>query len=162
MFLEGNLCAIDLQTGLILDTLASIHANTMALDTIDDKAYAVYDEFPNAVDTAWVVSLDSGPVRLLSLPDYGASGVLWNPLMNNVYIGGLNPPPGVEETRSARRGRADIGSTILSGASGVRRLASSVIFDAMGRRVMNPKSGVYFVREAQAQAQAVRKIVIHR
>jgi hypothetical protein len=52
--------------------------------------------------------------------------------------------------------------TILSGASGVGRLASSVIFDAMGRRVLNPRPGVYFVREAQAQAQAqaVRKVII--
>jgi len=37
-----------------------------------------------------------------------------------------------------------------------------VAFDAMGRRVANPRSGIYFVREAQAQAQvqAVRKVVI--
>ena len=31
-------------------------------------------------------------------------------------------------------------------------------FDAMGRRVLNPKPGVYFIREAQAQA--VRKVVL--
>ena len=32
--------------------------------------------------------------------------------------------------------------------------------DAVGRRVENPRSGIYFVREAQAQA--VRKVVIQR
>jgi hypothetical protein len=147
MFLDGSMCAMDLQTGLIVDTLASTGANAMALDTIDDKAYAVYDEFPNAVDTAWVVSLDSAPVRLLSLPDYGVSGVLWNPLMNKVYIGGLSPPPGVEETRSAKRRQTNVGPTVLSGASGVKRLASCVVFDAIGRRVVNLKPGVYFVTE---------------
>jgi hypothetical protein len=35
-----------------------------------------------------------------------------------------------------------------------------VAFDAMGRKVLSPKPGVYFVREAQAQA--VRKVVIQR
>jgi hypothetical protein len=42
----------------------------------------------------------------------------------------------------------------------------SVAFDAMGRRVVSPRSGVYFVREAQAQAQAqaqaTRKVVLQR
>jgi hypothetical protein len=38
--------------------------------------------------------------------------------------------------------------------------ANGSAFDAMGRRVLEPKSGVYFMREAQAQA--VRKIVIQR
>jgi hypothetical protein len=34
----------------------------------------------------------------------------------------------------------------------------------MGGRVLNPKAGVYFVREAQAQAQAqaIHKVVIQR
>jgi hypothetical protein len=38
----------------------------------------------------------------------------------------------------------------------------AVAFDAMGRRVLNPQSGIFFVHEAQAQAQAVRKVVITR
>jgi hypothetical protein len=46
----------------------------------------------------------------------------------------------------------------------------AALFDASGRRVLRLKSGpndvralapgVYFVREAQAQAQAVRKVVV--
>ena len=31
-------------------------------------------------------------------------------------------------------------------------------FDAMGRRVLSPKSGVYFVREAQS----IRKVTVQR
>jgi hypothetical protein len=50
--------------------------------------------------------------------------------------------------------------TILYGASGMERLASCVVFDALGRRVLNPRSGVYFVRDAQAQVG--RKVVIPR
>jgi hypothetical protein len=51
------------------------------------------------------------------------------------------------------------GPTLLTGSS-VNLLASCVIFDAMGRRVLNPTPGVYFVREAQARA--VRKVIIQR
>ena len=72
---------------------------------------------------------------------------------------------GVEESPNAEARMTSGGPTILSGASSVKRLASCVVFDAMGRRVLNPRSGVYFVRgaaQAQAQAQAVRKIVITR
>jgi len=60
-------------------------------------------------------------------------------------------------------------ATVMTEASGVERLASGVVFDAMGRRVLNPRSGVFFVKEAQAQAQAtsgkpsaVTKVVITR
>jgi hypothetical protein len=54
--------------------------------------------------------------------------------------------------------------TVLSG-SGVGRLASSVAFDAMGRRVVNPRSGVLFVQERSAvsgEPSAVTKVVITR
>jgi len=72
----------------------------------------------------------------------------------------------VEQTPNAGVRVANGGSTILSGASGVGRLASCVVFDAMGRRALDTKSGVYFVREAQAQAQAqaqaVRKVVVSK
>jgi hypothetical protein len=45
------------------------------------------------------------------------------------------------------------------GAAVVRALPpGTVTFDAMGRRVANPSSGIYFVREAQAQT--VRKVII--
>jgi hypothetical protein len=72
---------------------------------------------------------------------------------------------GVEESGQPTAYSLQPTATILS-ASGVKRLASSVIFDAMGRRVLGPKPGVYFVRDAhaqaQAQAQAVRKVIIQR
>ena len=63
-------------------------------------------------------------------------------------------------------------SGVGNGWSGARSLPSvirrlppgAVAFDATGRRVLNPKSGIYFVRaaQAQAQAQAVQKVVIQR
>ncbi|MBN2465941.1 hypothetical protein JXD38_10015 [candidate division WOR-3 bacterium] len=54
--------------------------------------------------------------------------------------------PGVADTPNDDVRMANGGPTILSGARGVRRLASCVVFDAMGRRVTSPKPGVYFVQ----------------
>ncbi len=67
---------------------------------------------------------------------------------------------GIGESRVGSRATAPaIQPTII------RRLPAGVTaFDAMGRRALNSKPGVYFVPEAraQAQAQAVRKVVIQR
>jgi photosystem II stability/assembly factor-like uncharacterized protein len=54
--------------------------------------------------------------------------------------------------------------TIMTGASSVKLLASGVLFDAMGRRVLNPKSGIYFVRAVSGKLSAVgcHKVVIQR
>jgi hypothetical protein len=71
-----------------------------------------------------------------------------------------------EEGPRPRVTRDRLGPTVLSGASGVRQLASSVAFDAMGRRVQNAKPGVYFVREepqaSSPKPQAVRKVLLVR
>jgi len=37
-------------------------------------------------------------------------------------------------------------ATVLSGSSGVRQFASCVAFDVMGRRVLHPRPGIYFLR----------------
>jgi hypothetical protein len=73
----------------------------------------------------------------------------------------------VGETPSGEWRMANSGATILTGTSGVKRLAACVVFDAMGRRVLNPRSGVFFIREPPAvggrlSAVPVRKIVIQR
>ncbi|MBM3331191.1 hypothetical protein FJY68_04975 [candidate division WOR-3 bacterium] len=53
---------------------------------------------------------------------------------------------GVEETPNAELRTPNAGPTVLSGTSSLRLLASSVLYDAVGRRATNPKPGVYFVR----------------
>jgi hypothetical protein len=69
---------------------------------------------------------------------------------------------GVEESSNQRASSRRLDPTVLSGAS-VQSLKSSVIFDAMGRRVLNPRSGVYFVTEDGARGTVrARKIVIQR
>jgi hypothetical protein len=58
-----------------------------------------------------------------------------------------------------------VAPTILSGVSSVNRLAPGVAFDAMGRRVASPTSGVYFLLQASSVgrgASSVTKVVIQR
>jgi hypothetical protein len=77
---------------------------------------------------------------------------------NGVWLAHGIDVVGVEDSHMPQASIHKPAATVLSGASGVKRLASSVVFDATGRRVVNPRSGIYFVREAQAQA--VRRVVI--
>jgi hypothetical protein len=74
---------------------------------------------------------------------------------------------GVEESGPLTAYSSQPTATVLT-ASGLKRLARSVVFDAMGRRVVNPKPGVYFVMSEpsavsrQPSAVFVRKVVIAR
>jgi len=63
---------------------------------------------------------------------------------------------GVAESHKPQATSYKFGPTILSGASAIRCLASCDIFDAMGRRAVNPKPGVYFVREKGSRGQGVQ------
>jgi hypothetical protein len=66
---------------------------------------------------------------------------------------------GVEEAISDERGMMSTATVLRSLPSG------AVAFDAMGRRVVNPKPGVYFVRPASGvmrEASSVYKVVIQR
>ncbi len=51
-----------------------------------------------------------------------------------------------EESRRPRPGSFKQPATVLYGPSGVRCLASSVVYDAMGRRVQHPMPGIYFLK----------------
>ena len=61
---------------------------------------------------------------------------------------------------------AEVAAVGKPAATVMRRLpAGAVAFDAMGRKVLNPKSGVLFVRERSAvsgEPSAVTKVVIQR
>jgi hypothetical protein len=74
-------------------------------------------------------------------------------LIKTDELGGVG---GVEQSPGPRVMRGRLGPTVLSGASGVRQLASCVAFDAMGRRVLHPKPGIYFLRtEATAEPRKI-------
>jgi hypothetical protein len=71
---------------------------------------------------------------------------------------------GVQEAPSGEGRMANVGPTILSGAAGSKGLASTVIFDVMGRRVLKLRSGVYFVRAVSGKLSAAgcQKVVVTR
>jgi hypothetical protein len=72
---------------------------------------------------------------------------------------------GTEESSTVDPRLANGGATMLSGTSGLKRDASSVLFDATGRRVTEPKPGVYFLREPVAgssEQYRMRKVIIVR
>jgi hypothetical protein len=88
-----------------------------------------------------------------------------NNTIHDYVDGDINIPSGIEECPKRRPLCGKLEPTILPGASGVKRPASSVAFDAMGRRVANPRSGIFFVQERSAvsgepSAVTVRKAVI--
>ena len=151
------LCTIDMETGLVLDTLMTGHVSSMALDTSDNKAYVLMDEYPYYNDTVWVVDADSGGVlRTLQTQEYTTCRAIWNPLMNKVYVGADVPPPGVEDIPSAEARIANGGPTILSHLP-----PGAVAFDAMGRRVTRARAGVYFIAVGgERSAVSVRRVVI--
>jgi hypothetical protein len=66
--------------------------------------------------------------------------------------------PGLEETMNCERGATNVRPTV------VRSLpAGVVVFDATGRRVLNPNAGVYFVAVGgERSAVSVRKVVLQR
>jgi len=109
-------------------------------------------------DTLWTrpyggVSLDEGcSVQQTSDSGYiiagftGSFGAGWY----DVYLiktDSLGDVGVAEESSKPQAVSRKPGATILAGASGVRHLAASVIYDGMGRRVLHPQPGIYFVRE---------------
>jgi hypothetical protein len=75
-------------------------------------------------------------------------------VMVQTSVGGVAETPGAEVRTPIR------GAPILS-----RLPAGAVAFDAMGRKVVNPRPGVAFVREPSAAGRgpsAVTKVVIQR
>jgi hypothetical protein len=112
-------------------------------------------------DTLVVMDCSTNTViRKMLLPDLSAVGLVWNPSVDKLYVGGDNwvgavsskqPPPDANGPRLP---------TLVHSLS-----ADALVFDAMGRRVLTPKAGIYFVQERSAvggKRSAVRKVVLVR
>jgi hypothetical protein len=123
-------------------------------------------------------ALARGSCGQMFLAYQGWTGTVGGKTYNSDRIWGkMDPHPGVEEGRQPTAYSSQLGATIVRG---VLRISSQLtadgsrpgieLLDASGRRVMKLKPGendvsglapgVYFVREAQAQA--VRKVVIQK
>ena len=169
---DDNVTVIDCATESIVDTVA-VGETPQALfyNPLNDKVFcANYDGHA-------VTVIDGATDTVLRTIGVGGnpSAFCLNPVQNRVYVAnGSNSTisvlrdsmSGVEESPKPQASGSKPWPTILSGASGVKRLASCVVFDAMGRRVTNARAGVYFVlEEPQASShkpQAVRKVIVQR
>ncbi len=122
-------------------------------------------------------ALARGPGSQMFLAYQGWAGTLGGKTYNADRVWGMmDPNPGIEESPGPQATSHKLEPTIIRGvlflpsASGVRHEASSVLLDISGRKVLDLHPGandvhalapgVYFVRAAQAQAQAVRKVVV--
>jgi DNA-binding beta-propeller fold protein YncE len=169
LFLSDTLNSVDLTTGQILTIMAAGPINTMVLDTNDSKVYAFMRDELCFNDTVWVLDADSGvTLRVLHVPDVRTCGVVWNPLMNKVYLGGDDEVGAVASRHAPAVTNGPRLPTITQSLP-----PGAVVFDAMGRRVTRAKTGVYFVvtshpdplpqgeRERTTRAAVgVRKVVI--
>ena len=128
------------------------------------------------------LALARGTGSLVFLVYQGWTGTIGDKIYNTDRIWGkMNPTPGggIEETMNDERVSMNIGPTIVRGVlrmgdRGQKTGDRAELLDIGGRKVLGLKPGandvralspgVYFVREAQSQAQAqtVRKVVIQR
>jgi len=109
----------------------------------------------------WYPKLCRGDGSHMLLAYQGWAGAVNRRIYNTTRIWGkVNPNPGVEEVVQPRSAGPRRSATI------VRSLPQgAVAFDAMGRRVKNPRSGIYFVRDegrGAGDAGLTRKVVLQR
>jgi hypothetical protein len=123
-----------------------------------------------STDTALTVTPDYWSVSPSATMDGNVVHLIWTDFRDSEYgeiycKRKLADSLGIEESPKPQAASNRLRPTILSAASSVKRLASCVIFDAMGRRVSSPTSGIYFVCPASGVvrgASSVTKVVVTR
>ena len=138
-----------------------VHNSLIIYDTQSDSVAAVYEDLPT-----WPVTAIPNPERRCIY--VGCTDVIL------VYP---DAPPGIHDepaasTSSKPSSQAVVRNTLFLPEARGRKPQAACLMDISGRKVLDlgPGAndvrtlapGVYFVREAQAQAQAVRKVVIAR
>jgi YVTN family beta-propeller protein len=164
---SNQVTVIDGGTNSVIATVHLLRDEPMACccDAQDNKVYvAGRGDFGMNAGVS-VIDGASNDTILSIATDFGSRDLCLNPVQNRVYVANRESPTisvirdsiyeGVEEGSkpqdSSRKPAATLARSLPPGA---------VAFDAMGRRVLSPRSGIFFVREAQAQA--IRKVVIQR
>jgi hypothetical protein len=145
---------INLPTGLVADTVAGYEINRAEWDSTDNKLYAVSIGCMVEGDTLVVIDCSTFTVTSeIVLPDLSTLGIVWNPLMNKLYVGGDNWVGAVGEEPLADQRCSARFPSVLSRARLLAELhqgPSLSLFDATGRRILDlqPSSGVVFVGSA--------------
>jgi hypothetical protein len=150
-----------------------------AQGTVVDSGTVVTDEHcAGGAGLAWpaMLALTSGAGGQLFLAYQSRAGTVNGKAYNAQRIWGkMSPAPGIEQEESFDVRRSIDGATIVRGVLfmpevSARKTQVTRLLDISGRMVLDLHPGandvralapgVYFVREAQTQAQAVRKIVL--
>jgi YVTN family beta-propeller protein len=159
----------------------------LGYDSIYNKAYCVNGRSNN------VSVIDGGLNEVVATISVGSSpcALAWNPIQNRTYVANLQSSTvsvirdsavtGIEESPKAQAPSHKLEATIVRGVLLLDALDSrqntayrANLLDIGGRKVMGLAPGandvralapgVYFIRDAQAQAQAhvIRKVVVAR
>jgi YVTN family beta-propeller protein len=165
---DSTVTVIDCSTDVVVATVTVGDQPKLAYyNSINNKVYCVNYR---SCDVSVIDAATNEVVVTIPIDSY-PQAVCWNTAQNRTYVScrgspGHNGsiyvlrdsmPSAVEESPKPQASSHKSPTTVI------RELpAGTEAFDATGRRALNPKPGVYFVREAQAQARAIRKVVITR
>jgi len=157
----STMSVIDCRVDTVAATIAVGNGPRLAYyNSINNKVYCVNDE-----GSVTVINAATNHVVVTIPIDSNPRAIAWNTAQNRTYVACANSiyvirdsiPSGVEESHKPQASSSKPAATFM------RRLpADAEAFDATGRRVSNPKPGIYFVREAQGRVRAVKKVLIAR
>jgi YVTN family beta-propeller protein len=168
--LDTTVTVIDCSTDVVVATVAVGYQPKLAYyNAMNNKVYCVNYK---SCDVSVIDAATNEVVVTIPVDSYPAA-IAWNPAQNRTYVSCASSPTHVGSIYVLRDSMpAGVEEVVNSEvrmekveASVVRSLpAGAVAFDAMGRRVLNPKSGIYFVRAVGGKPSAVsrHKVVIQR
>lgn len=162
----GNVLVIDAATDSLLDTVFVEDAAAVNYNLLNDKLYCAERLW---YDDVKVIDCATNQVSLTIPVGSGPAALCHNPRENRMYVANYTGASisvlrdsggGIEESSRAPAPGRELGPTV------VRSLPQrAVAFDAMGRRVVNPMSGIYFVRDegrGTGDAGRTRKVILQR
>jgi hypothetical protein len=165
----GMVYVIDCRMMSITDSVHTGQVCSMVLDSLCGKIYVARAKYGVTV----VDARGDSVVTEIPLTQYPSPFIVWSARERRAYLGGYytdtlyvirDTALGIAESFKPEAPDRRPEPTILSGAS-VQRLESKAVFDAMGRRVVNPRSGIFFVRDegrGAGDAGRMRKVVLQR
>jgi YVTN family beta-propeller protein len=164
-FNTGMIYVTDCNTRSITDSIQTGQVYSMVLDSLCGKIYVVQSHDGVAVLDARGDSI----ITEVPFTQYPSGPIAWSARERRVYVPGYytdtlyvirDTTLGIAEATAENEVRAPNAATV------VRNLPQgAVAFDAMGRRVVTPRAGIYFVRDegrGAGDASRTRKVVIQR
>jgi hypothetical protein len=153
------------------DTVAFMNDNTVAGLAYTNDDVPVIASLPRYTEAAPVFASKTNRWHTEAIPGPAGTGgidietdTLGRPVIVYATPGsGLWCAVGTDVVGTSESAIVDLrltngGATVLGGAASLKRDASGEFYDATGRRVAEPKAGVYFVREQGR----VRKVIVTR